>query len=149
MRTIATDLHARLSVAGLHVLLPEQRDEPHQAAPLDAQGRPMVGGGERGLGAYLAQHPPGFVQVEEPVPIGGDGLTGTFWTAVAAIAPDAATAHALGQQVRRLLIGHPFAPEHYREVTPGQPQQFAPGAWMVRATFSATTLDGEPTGGPP
>lgn len=147
MRTIVDDLHVRLSAAGLRVLLPEQRGEPHQAAPLDAQGRPMVGGGERGLGVYLAQHSQGVVQVEEPVPIGGDGLTGTFWTAVAAIAPDAATAHDLGQQVRRLLIGHPFAPEHYREVTPAQPQQLAPGAWMVRATFSATTLDGLLAGG--
>lgn len=138
MRSIVTDLHARLTAAGLHVLRPEEREQPL------AGRRPGQAGG---LSGYLAQHPQGYVQLEEPVPIGGDGLTGTFWTAVAAIASDSATAHALGQQVRRLLIGHPFAPEHYREITPGQPQQLAPGAWMVRATYSATTLDGLMAGG--
>ena len=67
---IAQDIHDRLRAvlpASVPILLPEQQREPLDAAPVDAQGRPVVGGGERGLGAYLKRHPQGYVQVEQPL----------------------------------------------------------------------------------
>lgn len=143
---ITADLVTRLRAAlppEVPVLLPEQQREPYEAAPLDAQGRPRVGGGERGLGAYLAQHPGGYVQVEEATPISSDGLAGTYWVAVAVIHSEAWEVFALAEQAYRAIAGWPYAPGHYREVTPGQPQQLAPGAWMVRRTFEAKTLDGQ------
>lgn len=126
------------------VLLPEQLREPYDAAPVDAQGRPMVGGGERGLAAYLAAHPEGYVQIESPLPITSDGLTGTFWVAVASVAPTAVSAAALAAQVRAALCGTPWEPGNYLEVTPAQPEPLAPGAWIVRPTFDALTINGQP-----
>ena len=85
---LTQDMQARLRAAlppDVPVLLPESIREPLEAAPLDAQGRPMVGGGERGLGAYLRAHPAGYVQIEEPVALTSDGLSGVFWVAVAAL----------------------------------------------------------------
>lgn len=143
---IAQDIHDRLRAVlpdSVPILLPEQQREPLEAAPVDAQGRPRVGGGERGLGAYLAAHPQGYVQVEEPLAISGDGLTGVFWVAVASVCPDGPAVTALARQVRRALSGTPFAPGPHREVTPAQPQQLAPGAWMVRPTYDALTIDGD------
>lgn len=141
---IVRDIHARLTAAlgaEVPVLLPQQLREPLEAAPLDAQGRPMVGGGERGLGAYLAQHPAGYVQIEQPVPITSDGLAGTFWVALAVFQASYTDASALGLRVYRALAGWPWAPGPYREITPAQPEQLSPGVWMVRRTFEGKTLD--------
>ena len=52
---IVRDIHARLTAVlgnAVPVLLPEQIREPLEAAPLDAQGRPMVGGGENEDGQW-------------------------------------------------------------------------------------------------
>lgn len=143
--SIVQDLHDRLRAAlppQVPVLLPHQFREPLDAAPLDAQGRPMVGGGERGLGLYLRQHPQGYVQVEAPLPISSDGLTALYWVAVASIAPTPEAAAALALLVRRALSGTPRSPGPHREVTPAQPAVLAPGAWLVRPTYDALTLDG-------
>lgn len=129
---------------GVPVLLPEDQRTPLEAAPTDAQGRPVVGGGARGLAAYLAQHPTGYVQIESPLAITSDGLTGTFWVAVASVAPTAASAAALAAQVRAALCGTPRSPSQIREVTPAEPAVLSPGAWIVRPTLEVLTLDGVP-----
>lgn len=142
---IPQDIHARLVTAlgpDIPVLLPEQQREPLEAAPIDAQGRPMVGGGERGLGAYLRQHPQGYVQIEPPVPLSSDGLVGNLWVTVAAIHGSVGGAAELGQQVYRALCGWPWLPGPYREATPAQPEQLRDGVWMLRRTYAANTLDG-------
>lgn len=143
---IAQDIHDRLRAvlpASVPILLPEQQREPLDAAPVDAQGRPVVGGGERGLGAYLRQHPQGYVQVEQPLAIGSDGLSATYWVAVAAIHTSGLEVDALGWLAYRALAGWPWAPRSYREVTPGQPETLSPGIWMVRRTYSTSILDGQ------
>ena len=144
---ITQDMQGRLRSALpalVPVLLPEQQREPLDAAPVDAQGRPVIGAGERGLGAYLRQHPQGYVQVETPLALSSDSLTGTFWVAVAAVAPTPEQAQALALLARRALAGYPYAPGRYREVTPAQPQELAPGtsAWICRAIYEAKTIDG-------
>lgn len=146
---ITTDLHARLSAAlgpTIPVLLPEQLRDPLEAAPLDAQGRPSVTGGERGLGAYLKAHPGGYVQIEQPVPITSDGTTATYWCAVASTHASHVGAALLARAVRRALNGTPYEPGAFREVTPSQPEALAPGAWMVRATYEILTIDGDTAG---
>ena len=144
---LTQDMQARLRAAlppDVPVLLPESIREPLEAAPLDAQGRPMVGGGERGLGAYLRAHPAGYVQIEEPVALTSDGLSGVFWVAVAALHSTPTGANALALTVRRALSGTPYEPGPHQEVTPAQPHQLAPGVWQVRPTFDALTVDGQP-----
>lgn len=100
--TIAQDLHARLRAAlpeAIPVLLPEQAQAPLEAAPLDAQGRPMVGGGERGLGVYLQQNPQGYVQIgeEQGLSVAFDGAAGSWLITLDCIAPNAASRDALLQ----------------------------------------------------
>lgn len=144
---IAQHLHALLRAAlppEVPVLLPEQVQEPLTAAPTDAQGRPRVGGGERGLGAYLAQHAGGYVQVEEPLPITSSGARDTYWVTVAAIHTTQADAHALAQQVARTLTGIPGAdPGYYRPQTPPEHLTLGPGAHAARATYAITLLLGQ------
>lgn len=146
---IARDIQQRLTVTlgpQIPVLMPEEIRTPLEAAPLDAQGRPVIGQGQRGIGAYLAQHPSGYVQIEQPVPITSDGLTGTFWVAVASIHTSEQDAYLLWARAYRVLNGFAWAPGPYREVTPGQPEPLAPGAWMVRATYEILTIDGDTAG---
>lgn len=108
---ITTDLHARLSVAlgpTIPVLLPEQLRDPLEAAPLDAQGRPSVTGGERGLGAYLKAHPGGYVQLYDP----GFGFTVNGWAdnqtlQIDCMARTDTQALDLAQRVRTLLGSTP------------------------------------------
>ena len=146
MGRITEDIRDRLTAAlSVTVLLPEQLREPLDAAPLDALGRPAVGAGERGLSAYLTQHPGGYVQIEQPMPITSDGLTGTYWVAVASVHTSPDGAASLAQQVRRALTGFNYAPGRYRQVTPAQPQQLTPGVWMMRPTYETKTIDGGTT----
>ena len=143
---IVQDIRNRLLAvlpSSVPILLPEQQREPLEAAPVDAQGRPVVGGGERGLGTYLRQHPQGYVQVEQPLAIGSDGLSATYWVAVAVIHTSGSEAETFGWVVYRALAGWPWAPCPYREVTPGQPETLSPGVWMVRRTYSTSILDGQ------
>ena len=144
---ITTDLHARLSAAlgpDIPVLLPEQQRDPLTAAPVDAQGRPAIGSGERGLGAYLAQHTAGYVQIEQPTPLTSDGTLATFWVAVASIAPSRSAAQSLAASVRLALNGTSTDPGPHAEVLPAQPALLSGSAWMVRTTYDALTLDGQP-----
>lgn len=146
MQAIVTDLHARLRAAlppEVPVLTPGQQREPYDYAPHDAQSRPMVGGGERGLGAYLAAHPAGYVQIEAPFPI-QDGVITAYWTALAAVAPTSAAADALADQVRRVLIGTPGrAPGRYRPQFPPDSASLSPGAWLSRQTVQAALIGGQ------
>ena len=142
---IAQHLHALLRAAlppEVPVLLPEQAQEPLTAAPTDAQGRPRVGGGERGLGAYLAERPGGYVQIGRPVGIGAS-LTVTTWHPVTTLAPDEATCHALAQQVLTVLCGTPGrAPGQFARVLYAPPTTDTPGVWTSTLTVRAVTLDG-------
>lgn len=142
---IAQHLHALLRAAlppEVPVLLPEQAQEPLTAAPTDAQGRPKVGGGERGLGAYLQAHPGGYVQVEEPQGITSDGLTASYWVPVASLAPTAEACAQLAAQVALTLNGTPHLPGPHPEVTPSMPALLQPGVWMCRPTYHVLTLAG-------
>ncbi|SEI66997.1 hypothetical protein SAMN04488058_101296 [Deinococcus reticulitermitis] len=144
MRAIVLDLRDRLSVLGVPVLLPEDRDVPHQAGPTDAQGRPMVGGGERGLGAYLRQHPQGFVQLEEPQGITVSGAVQTYWVALGCVAPTPETAEALAREVLRLTCGLATRePGHYTLVIPDSPRALADGAYLTRPTVSRAAIGGQ------
>lgn len=143
---IAQDLHARLRAAlppEVPVLLPEQFREPLDDAPLDAQGRPKIGGGERGLGRYLQQHTQGYVQVEDPLPISADESVAVFWCAVASFAATEADAAALAAQVAHILAGDSLLPGPLDEVTPAQPRALASGAWLVRPTYQTLTIGGQ------
>lgn len=146
MMGIAEDMQARLRAAlpdEIPVLLPYEQRTPLEAAPLDAQGRPVVGAGERGLGAYLKAHPAGYVQIEQPAPIGSDGTTATYWVAVASFARSAGQAQALARRVRLALSGTSPDPGPHAEVLAAQPAPIQGGVWMVRPTFDALTVDGE------
>ncbi|WP_104990865.1 hypothetical protein [Deinococcus sp. NW-56] len=147
---IVADLYARLRAAlpeTVPVLRPEQVQVPAEWQEEDAQGE-LVEGGARGQLAYLQQQAPqGYVQVETPVPIRTDGLVASYAVAVATIAPDAALAQDLGLRVRRILCGHSYAPEAYRESRPAVAQPLQPGAWLYRPTYERVTLDGLLAGG--
>ncbi len=145
MRAIVTDLHARLTAAlSVPVLLPEERDVPAQAASLDAQGRPMVGGGERGLGAYLRQHPQGFIQLEEPQGITASGAAETYWVPIGCVAPSAAASEALAREALRVTCGLATRePGYYTLAIPDSPRALADGAYLTRPTVSRTALGGQ------
>ncbi len=89
---------------GVSVLLPEEAQEPFTATTAkDAQGRPKVGGGgERGLGAYLAAHPQGYVQVEAPQGLSA-GLGSQYFIQVACVATTRAAADALAHTAARAV----------------------------------------------
>ena len=88
---------------GIPVLLPEEAQEPYTAtAAKDAQGRPKVGGGERGLGAYLTAHPQGYVQVEAPQGLSA-GLGHQYLIQVACVAATRAAADALAHTAARAV----------------------------------------------
>lgn len=140
---IDRDIRERLAGLGVPVLLPEQQRQPLEWQEEAPDGE-LVDGGRTGLTVYLEQAAPdGYVQIEQPLPIGSDGLTGTFWAAVACIAPTPERAQELALDVRRLLCGWNYAPGPYRETTPGQPVYDPGGFWLCRATYEAKTLDGQ------
>lgn len=140
--SIAQDLHDRLRAAlppQVPVLLPDEFRVPLAAAPLDAQGRPAVGQGERGLGVYLQQHPQGYVQVYDPQPITTtSGIYDEHWATVDAIAPTDATADALLVLVRRTLGGTPRTGGRTRVTTPPRTTR-EPGSVRVSLQFSVRT----------
>lgn len=137
--TIAADLHTRLRA----VLPPEVPVLPPEDIEVPKGGRKP--GQAAGLVGYLTQHPQGYVQVEEPLPISANSVTSTFWVAVAAIAPTAAGAAALALRVRRALAGSPRDPGPYPQVTPAEAIQLSPGVWTIRPTYQALTVDGVST----
>ena len=146
---IAQDIHDRLRAvlpASVPILLPEQQREPLDAAPVDAQGRPVMGGGERGLGTYLRQHPQGYVQVEFAQAIRSAGPLRVFWVAVACTTPTQDGCQFLMDWVSRTLIGIPGRdPGLYSEVTPGLPQPLAltsPLVWQARAVLQPLHVGG-------
>ncbi|WP_288481010.1 hypothetical protein [uncultured Deinococcus sp.] len=137
--SIAADLHTRLRAA----LPPEVPVLPPEDIEVPKGGRKP--GQAAGLVGYLAQHPQGYVQVEEPLPISANSVTSTFWVAVAAIAPTAAGATALALLVRRALAGSPRDPGPYPQVTPAEAVQLSPGVWTIRPTYQVLTVDGVST----
>nr|WP_244977062.1 hypothetical protein [Deinococcus humi] len=135
-----TDIHARLVAAlpaGTQVLLPEDRERAL------AGRRPGQAGG---LSGYLAAHPNGYVQVEDPLSISSDGVTGVFWVPVAALALTADACLDLARLVSRALCGFPHDPGPHREVTPAQPTLLQPGVYICRPTYDALIIDGTHTG---
>lgn len=146
---IAQDIHDRLRAvlpASVPILLPEQQREPLDAAPVDAQGRPVVGGGERGLGTYLRQHPQGYVQVEQPQAIRSAGPLRVFWVPVACTALAEDGCQFLADWVSRVLIGIPGRdPGPYTEVTPAAPQPLvlaSPLVWQARFVLQPLHVGG-------
>ncbi len=145
---IVRDIHARLTdalSAAVPVLLPQQLREPLEAAPLDAQGRPMVGGGERGLGAYLAQHPDGYVQIEQPTPLpsGVDGIQQRIWATISANASSESACQALYTAMHLTLCGIPGRePGYYIEKQAGVPTLLSPGVWQARLTITRPVIGG-------
>ena len=146
---IPQDIHARLVTAlgpDIPVLLPEQQREPLEAAPIDAQGRPMVGAGERGLGAYLRQHPQGYVQIEPPVPLltGQDGIQQQFWFPLSSNASTEAACEGLHAAVHLALCGIPGRdPGHYTETQPGLPMFLTTGVWQARFVVTRLIIAGQ------
>ncbi len=143
---LVAHLHALLS-AGLplspeQVLRPEQQREPHLAGPQDASGRPAVGEGQRGLSAYLAQHPDGYVQIEDPTPISNNGAQDVYWTAVGAIAPTREKAHALASAARVILAGTRDEPGFFRTQSALSTTPLAPDAVLVRVVYARTLILG-------
>ncbi|MCD0160066.1 hypothetical protein IHN63_01970 [Deinococcus sp. 6YEL10] len=145
MHLITLDLHARLQAAlpGVTVLLPDEQQLPLQAAPVDAQGRPAVGTGERGLGTYLATRPEGYVQIERPVSAGVNDFMARWWITVAAIADHPDIAYALAETARRALTGRPDEPGPYTRVLADATQSIGTAS-LCRSTYEITELDGNP-----
>lgn len=143
--TIPEAMHALLSAAlpGVPVLLPEEASTPANYAPLAPDGLPLAGG-ERGLTAYLAAHPQGYVQIEEPQPISSDGLTDLYWVPVASLAHDQATCAALARTVDLTLNGPPGEPGPHARVFGDQPRRHPAGFFMARPTYDALTIGGTP-----
>ncbi|AFD25901.1 hypothetical protein DGo_CA1974 [Deinococcus gobiensis I-0] len=137
--SIATDLHTRLRAA----LPPEVPVLPPEDLEMPKGGRKP--GQAAGLVGYLTQHPQGYVQVEEPLPISANSVTATFWVAVAATAASPTTAAALALLVRRALAGSPRDPGPYPQVTPAEAVQLSPGVWTIRPTYQVLTVDGMST----
>ena len=135
MRAIVDDLHARLTAAGLHVLRPEEREKPL------AGRRPGQAGG---LSGYLAQHPQGFVQVEEPQGIRTSGAQDVYWIALGCIAPTPEASEALAREVLRVTCGVATRePGHYTLVTPDSPRALADTASLTRPTIQAVATGGQ------
>lgn len=137
MRALVNDIHARLVAAlppGTPVLLPEQREEPL------AGRKPGQAGG---LSGYLAEHPGGYVQVEEPLGIAASGPTETYWCPVAAVAPTPEAAEALGRLILLALCGLASRePGFYTLVTPDSTHQLFPDAHITRPTVSRLVVGG-------
>lgn len=140
MPSLIADIHARL-VAALPAETPVLRPEDREQA-LSGR-RPGQAGG---LSGYLAAHPGGYVQLEEPLSISSDGVTGVFWVPVAALALTAEACLDLARLVNRALCGFPHDPGPHREVTPAQPTLLQPGVYICRPTYDALTIDGTHTG---
>jgi hypothetical protein len=145
MLALVHDLHARLSAAlAVPVLRPAQARDPHQAAPLDGQGRPMIGGGERGLGAYLQQHPDGYVQIEDPQAIGVLGVSEIFWCPVGCVALTPEGSDALARRVLLTLCGIPGRdPGYYVLVLPDTTRALAPDLYLTRPTVTRPVIGGQ------
>ncbi|GGB69496.1 hypothetical protein [Deinococcus soli (ex Cha et al. 2016)] len=136
-----------LLIAGLplpegQILRPEQQREPYLAGPRDAAGRPAVGEGPRGLSAYLARHPDGFVQIEDPVPSGNNGAQDVYWTAVGAVATTREQAHTLAHAVRIILTGTRDEPGFFRTQSSPSTASLAPDAVLVRVVYTRTLILG-------
>lgn len=97
-----------------------------------------------GLLKWLATHPDGYVQIEEPIPIGTDGQRAAFWITVAAVAPTRAQAQALSDQAHRLIAGDSLEPSHHPLRAADRARQTLPGVYVCRPAYELTTLDGEP-----
>lgn len=143
--SIAQALHDRLRAAlppEVPVLLPEQRDTPNQAAPTDAQGRPKVGGGERGLGRYLQQHPQGYVQVEEPQGLLASlgGAAALWMVQVSCVAATGEQADALAQASLVVASRAGTRTTPYELTTPHSRRVISSDA--VAATFILTARQG-------
>lgn len=96
---------------------------------------------------FLAQHPDGYVQIEEPYAVSTDGMAATFWIAVASIALTPTRAQELGLQVDRSLCGLPYAPEPYKQTSPAEPTLLQTGVWLYRPTYERKTFIGLLAGG--
>lgn len=141
MDRIALDLQRKISAAlpDVDVLLPDEQQIPLQAAPVDEQGRPAVGAGQRGLGAYLASRPLGYVQIEWPRPITGE----EYWTAVAAVATTSTAAATLAHQIREAVAGAPGDVSWYVLQQPPALTPLPGRAVMSRAVYAIELLHGE------
>lgn len=145
MLALVDDLCIRLDAAlSVPVLRPSQAREPHQAAPLDALGRPMIGGGERGLGAYFQQHPAGYVQIEDPQAISVSGASETYWCPVGCVAPTPETSDALARAVLLSLCGVPTrSPGYYTLVIPDTTRSIGPNVYLTRPTVTRPVIGGQ------
>ena len=137
MRLIVTDLYDRLRAAlpeAVPVLTPEQRELPLAGRKPGQPG---------GVGGYLAAHPAGYVQLEEPQGIRTAGAQDVFWVAVACIAPTPEGAEALAREVLRVTCGIATRePGQYTLVTPDSPRALTPGAYLTRPTLQAVLTGG-------
>ncbi|WP_309569622.1 hypothetical protein [Deinococcus sp.] len=111
------DLQAQLQAAGLLVLRPEQLHEPAEAAPLDTQGRPVVGGGLMGLARYFEQHPAGYVQLQDPAGLLALGALDLSLLTIECLAPDSDRADALALAIKRAIRNHGVRPTPYTFAT--------------------------------
>lgn len=145
--TLTADLQARLSGLGVPVLAPDEVEVPARySAATDAQGRPSADG-VRGLAAYLAAHPSGYVQVEEPQGISAEGNFETYWLTLGCVAASPAACSALARAVTVALCGDPTRdPGAYRMALPGQPGVLERGAFIARPTFEISLFNGELAG---
>lgn len=142
--TITQDLHGRLRAAlpdAVPVLRPEDAQTPLHAAPVDAQGRPVVGAGERGLGAYLQQHPQGYVQIgeEQGFGIALDGAAGSWLITVDCIAPDPPGRDALLRDALAVATRAGVRQTHFTLLTPPTTRKDASGFHAAQLILIART----------
>ena len=145
---IARDIQQRLTVTlgpQIPVLMPEEIRTPLEAAPLDAQGRPVIGQGQRGIGAYLAQHPSGYVQIEPltPLPSGMDGIQQRIWATISINAASSDDCQALYDAVHLILCGIPGRePGDYTEKQAGVTAFLTLGYWQARLIITRPVIGG-------
>lgn len=137
--TLTADLQARLSGLGVPVLAPDEVETPARySAATDAQGRPSADGA-RGLAAYLAAHPGGYVQIERLDALLVQGASQRHMVTLSAVAATEATCQALADAVTLALNYRAQRPTPYALMTPAS---LAHNSVSVRAllTFQHAAL---------
>lgn len=111
--------------------------------PIRELGDPLPGrqpGQPGGITAFLAQHPEGYVEIDQPQGISAVD-TDTYWVIVSAVGPSRAAAAALAAQVRALLCGdQQDDPREFAPVIPAQPERTAPDIYVCAVSYETTTL---------
>ena len=135
---ILSDITSRLAVLDVTVLQPNQARLPETYRARTASGRKDASpDAARGLSAYLADHPEGYVQLFEPSGAFASDVRGVSTCLIHCCGPVREVAHSLADGVIKQLHFRPERPTPYKLLTDKQTFPLGEGA-RVALAFSAT-----------